>query len=519
MATIYVKKDGSGNALTIQQGIQLAQAGDVVEIEAGNFDENVDLWKGITLKGAGIGSTIITGAVRTAITAKTFTWTLGATTLNISSGNTDDYQVGRIVTATGIPTNTRLVSKTSTTLTISAATTQAATTARSVAMALQNDASMRVRGGAGVIRDMKIVGFDHPNPAVEYSAIYFKNTGLGSSAANGWEVFNCEFEANGEYALLTDAAAGVGNLNIHDCKFSGKTFVGSNPAIGNQFSVWNVPRQLVTVQGVNSGANYFVNNEITGVTGGKTIDNLDSYNTGVTFDPVGSVVTGNSFNGNFGTGYCLRARGLNSSVSNNENTTSQFPNAGYYILPNHAIGVLIAVGTMVFNSSKYWVCIQEHTSDASNAPTGVNGLQYWSEITLTDVNNSSNYGVGEQEIGSNTAINEVLVTFSQALSGQPVEISISKDLLKSIPSVSGDPVFSQESNWHLVGVVYKKDSKRMTSGFKGDFSSTNEMKLKAGLPGEVFTLHKVIISKADRTLKVVQRSEISSASGMDITLK
>ena len=32
MATLYVKKDGSGDAVTIQQAIQLAQPGDIVEI-------------------------------------------------------------------------------------------------------------------------------------------------------------------------------------------------------------------------------------------------------------------------------------------------------------------------------------------------------------------------------------------------------------------------------------------------------------------------------------------------------
>ena len=59
----------------------------------------------------------------------------------------------------------------------------------------------------------------------------------------------------------------------------------------------------------------------------------------------------------------------------------------------------------------------------------------------------------------------------------------------------------------------------MTSGFKGDFEGTNQMKLKSGLSGEVFQLHKFIISKADRTLKVVKRSEITGASSFDITLK
>ena len=77
MATIYVKKDGSGDALTIQQGIQLAAIGDIVDIEAGTFDQNVDLWKGVTLQGAGLGSTIVTGLTRTAITARPFIFVTG----------------------------------------------------------------------------------------------------------------------------------------------------------------------------------------------------------------------------------------------------------------------------------------------------------------------------------------------------------------------------------------------------------------------------------------------------------
>jgi hypothetical protein len=322
MATIYVKKDGSGNALTIQQGIQLAALGDTVEIEAGTFDENIDLWKGVTLKGAGIGSTIITTTLRTAPTALAFVFVSGQTTLNLtqtainSGATTTNYQVGRIVTASGIPSNTRIVSKTSTSLTLSAAAASAATS-RTIAMAVQNDAGLRVRGTAGVVRDLKVVGFDHPtNPAVEYSAIYFRNAGLGSSAANGWEVFNCEFEANGEYALLCDSTSAIGNLNIHDCRISGKTFVGEYPAIGNQYSVWNVPRQLVTIQPVNVNV-IFQNNQITGITGGLTIDGIPSYNMAVTIDAVGAIVSGNTIDTDSGTGYALRVRGLNAQVSDN----------------------------------------------------------------------------------------------------------------------------------------------------------------------------------------------------------
>lgn len=467
MAIINVKKDGSGDALTIQQGIQLAQIGDTVQIEAGTFDENVDLWKGITLKGTGIGSTIITGANRTAITAKTFTWALGATTLNISSGDTSDYQVGRIVTATGIPANTRLVSKTSTTLTISAATTQAATTARSVAMSLQNDATLRVRSGAGVIRDMKIVGFDNPNPAIEYAAVYFRNTGLGTNFANGWEMFNCEIEANGEYALLTDSGSGLGNFNIHDCKFSGKTFVGSNPASGNQFSVFNVPRQLITVQSVNTGVNKFMNNEVMGITGGLDVNGVPSFNTAVTFDPANSIVSGNLINGTHGYGYALRVRGAGSVVENNTN---------YSLTGNANAGFLIG-------------------------PTG---------SQLIGLN-----------VGSNISVEALLVSNSQSAAGQPVVVSVEKNQLKTIPKVIASSEFSDDSSWELVSCIFKKvgSSARLVSASRNLAVSKN-MKLKSGMvSGDQFQLHKIIISKANRTLLVMKRSDIEDAESYDFVLK
>jgi hypothetical protein len=523
MATIYVKKDGSGDALTIQQGIQLAQISDVVEIEAGVFDENIDLFKGITLKGSGINSTIITGAVRTAITARPFVFISGQFTLNLTQAAIDsgittaDYEIGRILTASGIPTNTRLVSKTPTSITLSAAVTSAATS-RTVSMALQNDASMRVRGTNGVIKDLKVVGFDHPNPAAEYAAIYLRNTGLGSAAANNWEIFNCEFQANGEYSLLTDFAAGVGNLNIHDCKFSGKTFVGDNPATGNQYSVFNVPRQLVTIQGVNVNVT-FQNNQITGITGGLTIDGVPSYNTAVTIDPVGAIVSGNTIDTDSGTtGYALRCRGLNAEVNNN---TATGTSAGYYILPNHSVGVLISTGTMISNSSKYWICIQEHTSSATNAPTGAEGASYWSEITLEQVNASEEYGIGLAVIGSNGNVSEVLIIVSQESAGQPIKTTMSKSLVKAISKVAEDVVFSDESNWKLVSFIFKKDTsaQRLVSAFR-DFDAEKTIKLKSGMAsGDQFELHKIIISKPDRTLLVMKRNEIEDAESFDFVLK
>jgi len=464
MSTIYVKKDGSGDALTIQQGIQLAQLGDIVEVEAGTFDENVDLWKGVILKGAGINQTIITGRLRSTITARAFVFVSGQATLSLTQAAIDaeqttaDYEVGRIVTASGIPANTRIVSKTPTTLTLSAAVTSAAAS-RTIAMGLQNDASLRVRGTNGVVRDLKVIGYDHPtNPGVEYSAIMFRPAALGSAAANGWELFNCEFVADGEYAILADFNAAIGNINIHDCKVSGKTFVGENPAIGNQFTVWNVPRQLVALQAPNFGIT-FQNNQITGVTGGLTLEGEPSFNTAVTIDAVGAVVSGNSINVESGTGFGLRVRGLNAEVSDNTLTgTSQ----GYYVLPNHAVNVLIPVGTMISNSSKFWICIQEHTSSTLNAPTGAEGASFWSEITIEDVNASGEFGIGLAVIGSNGEDTE-----DEDNGGGDIDY-ITYQLTNGPTVGSNGSVLTNEDSEEWFKMV------KSTDGYEGDFSANFE---------------------------------------------
>lgn len=467
MATIYVKKDGSGNATTIQHGIQLAQVGDVVEVEAGTFDENIDLWKGITLKGAGIDQTIITGALRSVPASKSFTWALGDTLLTVSSGDTSGYEVGWLVSATGIPANARIASKTSTTLTISDVTTQAAATARAVNLAFVNDAAIAVRGGNGVIRDMKVIGFDSPNAAIEFSALYFKNAAYGSSAANGWEIFNCEFVANGDLAILSEYVSAIGNLNFHNNIISGKTFMGANPARGNQFSVWNVPRQLVTVQGANTGVNKFMNNEIIGVTGGLAVGGVASFNTAVTFDPANSIVSGNIINGTHGYGYALRVRGVGSVVENNKNFSLQGnSNSGYLIGPT---------GSQVIGLS----------------------------------------------IGSNLSIEAVLVSSSQSVAGQPVVVSVEKTQLKSLPKVTASPEFSNDSSWNLVTCVFKKtgSSKRLVSASR-DLANPKSMKLRPGMvSGDEFQLHRIIISKPDRSFLVLKREEIENAESFDFILK
>jgi hypothetical protein len=97
---------------------------------------------------------------------------------------------------------------------------------------------------------------------------------------------------------------------------------------------------------------------------------------------------------------------------------------------------------------------------------------------------------------------------------------MNKDLVKQNSKVSSDPVFSQESNWKLVNFVYKHtdSSRRLVSSFKS-FGSSKKTKLKANMKaGDNFELHKIIISKADKSFLVLKRNEISGASDFDFSL-
>lgn len=459
MATFTVRQDGSGTHTKIQSAIYDAAPGDIVDVGAGTWNENVDLYKGITLRGAGKESTIVVGSIKNNVVIQG-TWALGSTTLNFPSG-TNGFEKGRIITGTGIPTNARIASVSANSVTISAPTTSARTVLTNATMAHQNDATMRVRGSGAIIHGIKFSGFDSPNPASEFAAVYWRNTGLGVNYAQNFEMYDCHMEANGEYAMLADAGASVGNGTVRNCLFTGKTFVGANPASGNQFTVWNVPRQLVVFQSVNLPI-VFKDNVIQGTTGGLTTLGVASYNTAVTVDAPGSTVTGNTINGDHGYGYALRCRGANTTVENNVNEPTAGENGGFLI------------GTTA----------------------GLN-------------------------VGSNTSVLNLLVTVGQSVTGGNVSLSFNKSMLKGISSVSSDAYFSNEANWRMVSLIYKNDAgaKRIFSGFK-NFEEIRQFVLRQNMAsGEKYMIHKVIISDSSRQLKTVNRSQMASASAMDITLK
>jgi hypothetical protein len=113
------------------------------------------------------------------------------------------------------------------------------------------------------------------------------------------------------------------------------------------------------------------------------------------------------------------------------------------------------------------------------------------------------------------------VTISQSGSGQPMLFSMSKNMVKSLPQVTADAVFSDESNWKLVSFIFKKSSnaQRIVSSFR-DFEAEKSVNLKSGMvSGDDFELHKIIISKADRTLLVMKRDDIEDAQEFDFTLQ
>ncbi|MBC2775834.1 hypothetical protein H6M51_23515, partial [Rhizobium sp. AQ_MP] len=183
-----------------------------------------------------------------------------------------------------------------------------------------------------------IVGFDKGNPGIEQAAVYLLNAVAGNPTDNFHMVGN-EVVANGEAALLSDWNAAVTNAVIDRNIFSGKTFVGAEPATGDQFTVPNVARQLVAFgQGSTPASNNadnitFTNNAITGAAGGTSAGNNL-----VTIDASNSNISNNIFTGHTAGGsFALRARGEGTSIENNTLDHSAGGNSAGISVNNHGM--------------------------------------------------------------------------------------------------------------------------------------------------------------------------------------
>lgn len=173
-----------------------------------------------------------------------------------------------------------------------------------------------------------IVGFDNGNPASENAAIYLRGN------HDNIDIIGNDVVAKGDLGLLSNYAGVMSNITIDNNIFSGQTFTGT-PALGDQFTVNNVPRPLVFFGNAGAKSNIvFTNNNITGIAGGMN-GGTPSGNLLVNIDATGATITGNIFNGTTtGTQGSLRVRGTNTFVSGNTFHAAGLGDNGYHVYAN-----------------------------------------------------------------------------------------------------------------------------------------------------------------------------------------
>lgn len=177
-----------------------------------------------------------------------------------------------------------------------------------------------------------IIGKDGA-PGQENGAVYLDGTHTGTIVEGN------EIVAKGDAGLMTVFGSTISGLTVNNNLFSGKTYLGDQPAgdgFGQQFTLLDVPRQLVLISGGTGGGNHsnitFTNNNITGTAGGFNSDGNEQGNTLVTIDSHGALITGNTFAGTttrFSS--ALRARGDNAVITGNTFDASHMTAATNYM--------------------------------------------------------------------------------------------------------------------------------------------------------------------------------------------
>ena len=547
MAILKVRKDGSETYTTILDAYMAASSGDIVDIGEGTFIESIEIFKNnLTFVGASKATTIIQGIPFAAVqTVSVCSWTSGdnffvvggvaalpAFTVGMSVSDSTsgaNSPSGAQITSIDVANRKIYINKNFTT-----------TLASKIIKHWGKVGAIELRASGFTMSKIKVMDDSTSQVDGNASAIY-----IGASVANqgaskvtgtsstGFNISDCEFVAVGDYAMLSDANAAVGNGSVTNCLFSGKTFSGVNPVAGNV-------RQGVVFQAQNLPMD-FTNNVVDVICGGMTSGGVYSGNQAVTIDANGSIVSGNKIraraqdgSGNYISlgGLALRMRGNANTVSNNTNKCySGLTNLGFLVTPSwtNMNSRAMAIGEIVWVSgNRFFKCIEAHTvvtaGGSANPPAGA-GASKWLEITsdadLAAQMLAKNYGYYVQNVNSNITVLAPLVDPVQPTSADQLQVSFQKSSLLQHPSVSGTD-FGSESNWFLVSCIYKKTgaSQRLTASFK-DFSGISKKpKMKAGMgAGDQFELHKIIISKQDRTMVVLKRSEIDEASDSDFSLK
>jgi hypothetical protein len=211
-----------------------------------------------------------------------------------------------------------------------------------------------------------IVGIDNGDPGIENAAVYFQGNHAGAG------VFGNKIVANGDHALLTEFGATVTGFEIRENEFAGTTFFPppAGEGFGQQFTLANVPRQLVVMGGGAGGGNtsdvVFSDNLITGTSGGVNANGDQQGNTQVTIDAVGAVIRDNGF---FGTttrfGTSVRARGPDTDIARNTFDDAGLSDSACYIFVQEVGGPLAGI-----RGRNAFVDRQATVDPAPNATTG-----------------------------------------------------------------------------------------------------------------------------------------------------
>ena len=533
MATFQVRKDGSGTHTTIQGAIVAASSGDIIDVGAGTFIENLDIYKNnITIIGAGKDETIIQGVQESSV-VKPCTWALGATTISCPGG-TAGFLPGRIVTATGFPANTRIVLVGPNSFTISAATTAAKSNLAVTQSIIESTA--RIRGDGFTLKNVKVIGVPAlvTRASIDNGALYFRTTGLGAVAATHWLVENCEITANGDSAIMTDNT-GPGAGVVQNCLINGKTFVGDLPAQVHAFSQLPLQCNILTTTTIEIPAENLVDVKVGSPI--LTVTNFVQASTTVSAIS-GNVLTLNkALLANVGTTQTITFTNIQFNVGNvaRQLVVFQPSNTGPTNFINNTV-MGTTGGGISYNTAV--------TVDAPNSVvTGntFNGM-YKEGYALrvrgvgATVENNVNTAIGSQKnagyligptgaqfagmnIGTNTSLEQSMIQAAQTTQGGPIKTTMQKALVKNLTKVSTSQ-FADDATWKLVTYVFKKvgGSQRIVSSFR-DYAAQKSIALKAGMQaGDQFQLVKMIISKADKSFLIVKRSEIDQPETYDFTL-
>jgi hypothetical protein len=157
MATIYVKKDGSGNHTNIQPAIYQAVNGDIIDIGAGVFNENVELMgKSLTIQGAGKDITVIQGKFANDVVSGC-SFFGGESVITVPS--TSALMVGKFVTGTSVTSNSRISSILSpTTIQVSIATATTGNITKTGVTWASGSSTITLPSTTAVVVGMKVEG-------------------------------------------------------------------------------------------------------------------------------------------------------------------------------------------------------------------------------------------------------------------------------------------------------------------------------------------------------------------------